>query len=381
MRNKKRKDGRYKVSVYIGSVDGKARYKYFYSTSLNEAQAAADEYRRKLRSVSDAGHALFRHLASAWLNNKKKTVGASQGKTLEGFVHVMCAALGDVPVLEITEEMLTDFLCDLAAENPHTGKPSSQATLSKYHQAIRAIFRYSRIRPDPSEYLEIPKGAKRKDRRALTEEEQRRVRELKHRAQLPAMLAMYAGLRRGEMTALLWQDITADTITVNKSFDFVEGKVKPPKTAAGSREIHIPPLLRDYLKTVKRGKPSDPVVTSDGKMMTISAWRRLWESYMTDMDVAYGGRVKCAPHNVTGVYSIRPFTLHELRHTYATILRDAGIDVKAMQAWLGHADASTTMNVYTHLSETQKRTAAGKMDAFLSASTGHDVGQQSANMP
>lgn len=381
MRNKKRKDGRYKVSVYTGTVDGNARYKYFYSTSLNEAQAAADEYRRKLHSVSDPGHALFRHLASAWLENKKKTVGASQGKTLEGFVHVMNGAIGDVPVLEITEEMLTDFLCNLAAENPHTGKPSSQATLQKYHQAIRAIFRYSRIRPNPSEYLEIPKGRKRKDRRALTEIEQQRVRELKHRARLPAMLAMYAGLRRGEITALLWQDITDDTITVNKSFDFVEGKVKPPKTAAGSREIHIPPLLRDYLRTVKRGKPSDPVVTSDGKMMTISAWRRLWESYMTDMDVAYGGRVKYAPKNVTGVYSIQPFTLHELRHTYATILRDAGVDIKVAQTWIGHSDASTTMNIYTHLSETQKRTAAGKMDAFLSASTGHDVGQRSANMP
>lgn len=381
MRNKKRKDGRYKVSVYTGTVDGKARYKYFYSTSLNEAQAAADEYRRKLHSVSDPGHALFRHLASAWLENKKKTVGASQGKTLEGFVNVMCAALGDVPVLEITEDALTDFLCDLAAENPHTGKPSSQATLQKYHQAIRAIFRYSRIRPNPSEYLEIPKGRKRKDRRALTEEEQRRVRELKHRAQLPAMLAMYAGLRRGEMTALLWQDITDDTITVNKSFDFVEGKIKSPKTAAGSRTVYIPPILREYLRTVKRGKPSDPVVTSDGKMMTISAWRRLWESYMTDMDVAYGGRVKFAPHNLPGVYSIEPFTLHELRHTYATILRDAGVDIKVAQTWIGHSDASTTMNIYTHLSETQKRTAAGKMDAFLSVPTGHDVGQRSANMP
>ena len=45
-RNKKRADGRYKVSVYTGTVDGKRQYKYFYSTSLRYAEAAADEYRR-----------------------------------------------------------------------------------------------------------------------------------------------------------------------------------------------------------------------------------------------------------------------------------------------------------------------------------------------
>jgi len=372
MKIKKRPDGRYKVSVYIGTEDGKKKYKYFYAQSANEAQAAADEYRRKLRSVTDARYALFRHIAGAWLDNKKKTVGAAQGRTLEGFVRVLNSSLGDIPALEVTEDELTDFLSQLAAENPHTGRPSSQATILKYHQTIKAIFRYSRIRPDPAEYLGIPRGTKKHERRALTEEEQRRVRETEHRAKLPAMLAMYAGLRRGEITALTWADIGQDHITVNKAYDFAAGAVKQPKTASGSREIYMLPPLKEYLSTIRRGPSAEYVCNSDGKPYTISTWRRLWESYMTDLDVRYGGRVKFAPANVPGVYTIETFTLHELRHTYATLLHDADVDVKVAQSWLGHADASTTLNIYTHLSEVQKKTASERVDNYFA---GHNAGQ------
>ena len=366
-RNKKRADGRYAVSVYTGTVDGKRQYKYFYAGTQSEAQAAADEYRKKLKAVSDAKNAQFRHLAGAWLDNKRKTVGAAQANTLQGFVNVLDAAMGDVPVLEITEDMLTDFLFDLSVENPRTGNPSSQATILKYHQTIKAIFRYSRIRPDPAEYLEIPRGRRKHERRALTAGEQAMVREFDHRARLPAMLAMYAGLRRGELTALTWGDIGENYITVNKAYDFAAKKVKTPKTEAGVREVYILPPLREYLKTVRRGRAADPVCTSEGKALSLSAWRKLWVSYMTDLDVAYGGRVKFSPRNTAGVYTIKTFTLHELRHTYATLLHDADVDVKVAQSWLGHSDASTTLNIYTHLSEAQKMTAAARVKDYFAS--------------
>ena len=54
---------------------------------------------------------------------------------------------------------------------------------------------------------------------------------------------------------------------------------------------------------------------------------------------------------------IAPFTAHQLRHTYATMLYDAGVDVKTAQDFLGHADPTVTMNIYTHLSSQKKEKA------------------------
>ena len=51
------------------------------------------------------------------------------------------------------------------------------------------------------------------------------------------------------------------------------------------------------------------------------------------------------------------FTAHQLRHTYATMLYDAGVDVKTAQDFLGHADPTVTMNIYTHLSSQKKEKA------------------------
>jgi site-specific recombinase XerD len=58
-------------------------------------------------------------------------------------------------------------------------------------------------------------------------------------------------------------------------------------------------------------------------------------------------------------------TPHQLRHSYATILFDAGVDVKTAQAWLGHADINTTLAIYTHLSEQKQKEAKEKLYKHL----------------
>ena len=95
---------------------------------------------------------------------------------------------------------------------------------------------------NPCRYVKIPKAAKTSERRALTPEERKWVEEMPHRAQLPAMLMMYSGLRKGEVTALLWSDIDFKnhTITVSKSYDFKQGRIKEPKTASGVRVVSVP---------------------------------------------------------------------------------------------------------------------------------------------
>lgn len=59
------------------------------------------------------------------------------------------------------------------------------------------------------------------------------------------------------------------------------------------------------------------------------------------------------------------FTFHQCRHTFATILYNASVDIKQAQEWLGHSNFNTTMNIYTHLNEQNKITSTDKVNEYL----------------
>lgn len=179
---------------------------------------------------------------------------------------------------------------------------------------------------------------------------------------------LYAGLRKGEVTALQWSDIDFNnkTISVTKSYNFKTNKIKSPKTQAGIRTVHVPENLLEFLQSTP--KKSIYVVTSaSGNIMTDIAWRRLWNSYMTDLDIKYGKRTKKISKfdPQKGAIIIKTFTPHQLRHTYCTILYNAGVDVLTAQYLMGHSDAKTTLAIYTHLQKKQKDKSINKLNEFL----------------
>ena len=65
---------------------------------------------------------------------------------------------------------------------------------------------------------------------------------------------------------------------------------------------------------------------------------------------------------------IEPFTAHCLRHTYASMLYKAGVDVLTAKAQLGHADVKTTLQIYTHLDSQYKRSSMDRLDGYLNKS-------------
>ena len=228
---------------------------------------------------------------------------------------------------------------------------------------------------DSTAVLTVPKTAlPKEERRALTSEEQKWVKEFSHRAQLPAMIAMLCGLRRGEISALTWSDIDFDnkTITVSKSYDFKHNQVKLPKTKSGIRVVPIPDELIAFLRPLK-GKSADLVVkNTQGRRLTECGWDKLWTAYMNDLNMKYGdiGDWKRTRHSQRPPMAIEQFTMHCLRHTYATILYDAGVDVMTAKELLGHSDVSTTMGIYTHLSAENKQYNIDKLNDFLNKSAG-----------
>lgn len=372
MKNKKRTDGRYKSSVYLGKVDGKPKYKYFYALKQEEADEKAREYKRSLaKGVNFNSDPTFSEAVEMLLADKKATMSESEFKTLNSRLDLFVSELGNIKLKEIRKAQIQPILSDLALCNPTTGKPSAQRTVSRYLSACSAVFENAIenriIDYNPCKYATPPKGLEKQERRALTMQEIRRIEETPHRGQLAAMIMIYSGLRKGELTALTWDDINLSerTITVNKSFDFKTGRIKTPKTAAGTRTVYIPQKLADYLGKQKRTCPL-VVHNKDNKMLTLASWQKMWESYLLELDLKYGEGEKAkryAPKK--HVLTIEPFTIHECRHTFATLMYLAGVDILTAKEQLGHSEVRTTLDIYSHLDKIYKKNNISKLDELF----------------
>ena len=225
----KRADGRYQMQVYLGvGEDGKKDYKTVYGKTQKEVQQKAEELRVKLGKGIDisAQRDTFSAWSARWLVLKKSEVSAAQYKLCESRSNILSGALGRLRLADITAADLQRVINDLAERNPQTGRPSAKKTLEGYKQIIQQIFRTAiqarAVDYNPSEYIKIPQSAPKSERRALRPYERVWIEETPHRAQTAAMIMLYAGLRRGEVLALTWNDIdlSRGTITINKSLSF-----------------------------------------------------------------------------------------------------------------------------------------------------------------
>lgn len=384
---KKRKDGRYQKSVYIGlDENGKRKYKTICGRTIKEVEAAVAELKLKIgKGIDVSSNDTFGDWEKRWLTIQKNVQTEQHYKTLERYLKHF-ESLKFIKINKLTIADFQEIISELAARNPHTGKPTARKSLREFTATVNRVFEYAienrAIDFNPVKYVKIPKSApKQKDRRALTTEEQKLIINTPHRAQIPAMIMMLAGLRRGECLALQWADIDLKKgkINVDKTlvFDGNNSFIKRgAKTEAGNRSVDMPSVLIEFLKNQPKHTPFDYVVTTaNGSIMTRSAWRRLWESYMAELNlVTYNNQNKIK--NISGKRQskfdpdgvpqvINKFTAHCLRHTHATNLFYAGYDVLYIQHQLGHTKPETTLNIYTHLKK-EKENQISRLDSYLS---------------
>lgn len=379
-KTKKRSDGRYARQIYLGidPATQKRRYKTIYAATAKEADKLAAEYRAALGRGLDptAGRTVKALLDNLIAVKRAQGVGASWLRTLDIYARHL-SPLWPIPADKVRAADIQQVLGDLATAG------LSHKTLQEICAVAKAAFSLAipeTVQYNPCDKVVVPAGRPAKTRGWLDEERQAWVRETPHRAQRAAMVMMYSGLRRGELTALTWADVdlTAKTISVTKSWDFAAGRVKPPKTAAGVRVVHIPQLLVDFLRKERAADPATLYVvhTASGGRMTDSAWKRLWQSYMMDLNVRYGyhetankyaTRQKSTDGSARGSLPmvIRTFTPHELRHTFCTLLYLAGVDVLTARDQMGHSDISVTMGIYTHLDKQHKAAKMSALDTYL----------------
>ncbi len=349
-KRKARSDGRYQGKILVGMVDGRYKYKYVYAATKKELEAKLAELRVQVGRGADLTQPMtLSFWIDRWLAREQQTMTATWYARCEYRASVWRDLLGDRDVQRITTADLEDVLFTLAKQNPATGKPSSQKTLTEYKNIICRIFAYiarnRAITFDPSNYITVTQNAPQRHRSAVSDDVIAAVRETPGETQLPCLIMIYAGLRFGEVAALTWSDVDLQnrTISVNKSWDFDEKQIKPPKTAAGVRTVPIPQPLLDALAAVPH--ESILVCTHHGEVYTHSSWRNALAAYSKQIGF--------------------PLRAHCLRHTCCTLYYEAGVDVLTAQKWMGHADASTTMGIYTHLRAQHEASNITKLDAFF----------------
>ena len=174
-------------------------------------------------------------------------------------------------------------------------------------------------------------------------------------------------MRRGELCGLNWSDVDfkSGTITVNKSvlYSADEGIFEDStKTKSSNRIISVPDSMIKLLKTYQAEQLKQRLALGDqwidsGKIFTS-------ENGGVINPESLSGWFK----NFVRRYNLPDIHFHNLRHTAATLLIANGVDVATVSKRLGHADKTTTLNIYTHAIKSADRAAADKLEDILSHS-------------
>lgn len=189
------------------------------------------------------------------------------------------------------------------------------------------------------------------------------------RAKLFVYIAVFCGLRRGEIYALEWSDIDLNNnciyITKSLCFEANKGYIKEPKSKAGFRTVPIPKELRQLL--LKNKKSTGFVITDiNGKMITKSSARRLWLNVMKSIQKPVQPD-KPAPKTENEIRNNMLFYVspHILRHTYCTNLYYAGVDLQTASKLMGHSSIEITNKIYTHIDNSYVNKANDKLNVFF----------------
>ncbi len=369
-RLKKRSDGNYQRQITVGKrADGSYIRKSIYASTLKELERKVADVQQKIRQgvfILDE-KTTFADIARTWLDECNPTMNEKwyQRQMLLIRKHLL-PGLGMLRVCEIKQYHLQMLINAKAKDQYATGtmKQMKQTATRILEVAVQSEL----IPRNVFEKVKVPSVPPR-ERKALTPEQIELVNATweTHFMGYPSMIMLYCGLRRGELLALTWGDVDLekDLISISKSIEILtnQATIKAPKSKAGYRTIPIPSILHDVLVQVKGSNYELVCPSRHGDLMTQSAWQSAWYSYMNHLNLYCGG--KNASRSNERKQAFEKFTAHMLRHTYATMLYDAGVDVKSAQYFLGHASIELTLSIYTHLTPYKVEQAIGTLNTHL----------------
>lgn len=253
----------------------------------------------------------------------------------------------------------------------HDMTPLKAGTVQSYHRVLSAVLcravKWGYIQSNPASRVDLPSIAGR-HAAYLDEPDARRLLDLLQHEPIKWRTIMtfdlLSGLRRGELAGLRWQDIDADRqlITIRQTLNYVPKKgvyIDTPKTPTSQRSVWLSQsafiLLAEYKEwqDAQREKLGDAWEGDDDRIFTGDLGGPLFPDSISQWF-----------HKFVLRTGLPPVTVHSLRHTYASLMISDGVPLVIVSHQMGHAQPSTTTNIYAHAIAAAEARSAKTFDRF-----------------
>ena len=361
---RKRKDGRWE-GRYVAGHD--ANGKEIRKNVLGKTQAEVKDKLRKAieeakyLDVAKADEYTVERWVKTWFEiySKPNLRESTQERYLNHIEYHIIPEIGHIKLRKLTVrdiQVMYNNVRDhgrvLKGPNDKRDKSLSASYIHSLHRMLkmcldRAVKEELLIR-NPCENVVLPKVEREEMKILKPEYIKAYLAEAERRGCLPMMfLELCSGLRKGELAALLWEDLDIEnkTISINKQATRVKGggvKITRPKTATSIRKEPIPQQAVDLLIQEHEKHPDSPY---------------MFPSPVTG-GMLYPDSLNDINEKILDAIGVERVRFHDLRHTFATIALQSGVDIRTVSGMLGHADPGFTLRTYTHVTNPMQVKAA-----------------------
>ena len=362
---------------YDLGVDPTGRRQTRYVTVRGKRQDAERELARLITAAHDGtlvepSKTMVADYLRCWLSGLRGLAGKTRQEYGRLITQMVIPYLGNHELQRLRPAHIADWHAKLLASGGKNGRPLCARTVGHAHHVLHTALERAvgteLLARNVAHAISPPKVALTEITALKADEIAPLLVALKsNKLEAIAVLALSTGARRGEILALRWGDVdlTAGTVRIARSLEqtVADGlKFKQPKTARGVRTISLPAVAVETLQAhwkhqlerrmmLGQGKPTaDTLVfsTIDGGPISPNGLSRDWGDFV----------------RAQGLPSV---TFHGLRHSHVSALIASGIDPLTISRRIGHANVSTTTNVYGHLFKQTDTMAAKAIEAVLKA--------------
>ena len=362
---KSRSPGSYRIRYSLGRdpVSGKRRFAT--ATVRGTRREAEQELVRLVRTVHTGEHVDPSRMTVAewlglWVNSTRAEVSP---KTHERYAEIvrcyLVPAIGSIRLQRLTASHIQKGYNDFTrSPSPRTRRHIHRILKSALARAVEQ----QALARNPADGLKRLPKVEPKPIAALTVEQSMRLLEtISHTTTYwPVLIALATGMRRGEILALRWKRVELDggMVRVVESLEQTRKgglRFKSTKTEK-ARAVTLPKFALNELRRWKREQAE--------ALLTLGI-RQSGETLVCARQDGDAKQPESLTHEFTYLVSkaeVPRVRFHDLRHSHATQLLSSGVHPKIVQERLGHSTITTTMDLYSHVSETMQGDAAARLD-------------------